>query len=226
MEEPILRQENSSKSKPYCNSIRYYYDRTMIYDFKHLCKNYNKNIYKPELFSTTACPKCGAIGQFALHGCYSRYVVYFKEKKLIYSQIEIKRIKCKPCKTTHAILPIDIIAYRLLSLLVFLFIINSFYIEETPITKIANNIGHSYQFINSVLYSFKKYIHRMHVFFCQTVSQTAVINTCPVSLLKIILSFKPLVAFQYNYISKNKKPCFMCKYFDESRGPPAGTIPL
>jgi len=161
-----------------------------------------------------------------MHGCYCRFAAYFKNYKLVHEEIEIKRVRCKSCNSTHAVLPIDIIAYRLLSLFVILFVLFSFHIKETPVLKIADRVGHSFQFVYSALCSFEKYINKIHHFFRQVSSVTVPLTACPVPLLKLIREYNPIIMFQYDYISKNKKPCFMCKYFDGMKGPPIGRIPL
>jgi len=225
MEKPILRQETFSKSTTQCNNVASN-NKAMLYDSSHICKTYNKDFYTREFFLNTACPACGSIGRFNLHGFYRRYVVYFKERRLIHKQIDIKRVMCRSCKTTHAVLPIDIIAYRLLSLFVFLFVLFSFYLKKTPVLALADKFGFSFQFIYSVLHSFWKHMDLIHLFFRMAVPAQAPLTPSPTKLLKLIGAFKPRMKFQYDYISENKRPCFMCKFFDGSRGPPVGRIPL
>jgi hypothetical protein len=198
----------------------------MLYDSSHICKTYNEDFYTREFFGETTCPACGAIGCFNLHGFYSRYVVYFKKRKLIHERIDIKRVICCSCKTTHAVLPIDIIAYRLLSLFVFFFILFSLYLKKTPVLKLVEEINCSFQFIYAVLHSFWKHIPLIHLFFRWTAPRHVSQAPSPIKLLKQIGTLKPLMKFQYDYISKHNRPCFMCKFFDGSRGPPIGRIPL
>ena len=160
-----------------------------------------------------------------MHGSYSRYVVYFKEHKLIHTQIDIKRVLCRSCGVTHAVLPIDIIAYRLLSLLVCLFILFEYYLKKTPALGLADHINGSFQFIYSVLHAFQKHASLIHLFFRRTAPARAPEVPCPVALLKRIDSFNPLRKFQQDYLSENNRPCLMCKFFDGGGGPTIGSVP-
>ena len=56
-----------------------------------------------------ACPnkKCDSIGKFVIHGYYCRYYGHGKHQ----FRLRVLRIRCKECNTTHAVLPVCIIAY-------------------------------------------------------------------------------------------------------------------
>lgn len=56
-----------------------------------------------------ACPNkaCDSLGNFVIHGYYYRYYGYGKQQY----RMRVLRIRCKDCNTTHAVLPICIIAY-------------------------------------------------------------------------------------------------------------------
>ena len=49
------------------------------------------------LKGTTVCPACGTVGQMGLHARYMKY--HFA------TSIEIQRVRCKRCGTTHALIP-------------------------------------------------------------------------------------------------------------------------
>ena len=91
-----------------------------------------------------------------MHGSYKRYAVYFEDDTtIICEQIEIKRILCVSCGTTHAVLPGDIIPYLLLSLFVFVYILFLFYLEKNPVLKIVEKCDFSFQLIYCILHIFK-----------------------------------------------------------------------
>ena len=46
----------------------------------------------------TACPACGEVGCFGLHARYEKYHLEVR--------IPIRRVRCKPCGTTHALIPL------------------------------------------------------------------------------------------------------------------------
>jgi len=50
------------------------------------------------LRATAVCPACGAMGQMGLHACYEKY--HFRER------IPIRRVRCRRCGTTHALIPV------------------------------------------------------------------------------------------------------------------------
>lgn len=56
-----------------------------------------------------ACPnkKCDSVGTFVVHAHYYRYYGYGKQQ----FRLRVLRIRCKECNTTHAVLPVCIIAY-------------------------------------------------------------------------------------------------------------------
>ena len=197
----------------------------MVYDFSHLCNTYKKDFYTAASFIHTTCPECRSIGRFKLHGSYTRYVAYFKAFKPIYDQIAIKRIQCKSCDTTHAVLPGDIIAYELLSLPVFLFIVVSFQLRKTPVLQIAERLQTSFQFIYATIYTFTLYLDSIHQFFKETAPSSAPLLPGTVELLGLIRGYGSDTEFQYSYMVLNKKPCFMGKFFKGGRPPPIGIIP-
>jgi len=131
----------------------------MVFDFSKICKTYDAKIYKKSDFSSTHCPKCPAIGRFNLHGSYWRHVLYLTDRELMYEFIEIKRVKCISCKTTHAVMPGDMIPYKLLSLIIVIFILNSYYVAGVPVLKIVVEWGFSFQLIYLVLFTFKRHMY-------------------------------------------------------------------
>jgi hypothetical protein len=198
--------------------------KAMIYDFKHICKTYDKNFYTREYFNSTRCPKCRAIGRFYLHGSYSRYIVYFNKNELVHGSIEIKRIRCCSCDVTHAVLPGDIIAYKLLSFFVMIAVLFNFYLKKISVLKLAARFNFSFQFIYLCLKTFKIYVNKIHQFFRQTEP-----NTTPESFEACIvlnLIQHPYMVYQYKFVKLNNSPCFMCKFHKGVRGPPIGILDI
>jgi hypothetical protein len=150
-------------------------------------------------------------------------VLYFVNHDLMYEYIEIKRIKCLSCKATHAVMPGDMIPYKLLSLMIVLFILNSYYATDVPVLKMAVEWGFSFQLIYSVLFTFKRHVYAIYQFFRECLHnalQPGLGNADIVSLIR-----KPYVGFQSGYIKFIKRPCFMCKFFNSPNAPTVGQIP-
>jgi hypothetical protein len=57
------------------------------------------------------CPKCGARGSFTYHGQYRRSLVKLILSVCIEVSVSIKRLRCLSCKTTHAVIPFDVVPY-------------------------------------------------------------------------------------------------------------------
>ena len=80
--------------------------------FKHFFQ-IQYDIVKEQFLSVkhmVPCPnkECDSVGNFAIHGYYFRYYGYGNQQY----RIRVLRIRCKNCNTTHAVLPIAIIAYN------------------------------------------------------------------------------------------------------------------
>ena len=193
----------------------------MIYDFSQKSNTYDANSYKKSDFASASCPGCNAVGRFALHGKYNRYIVYFEEGRPISATIGIKRVKCLSCGITHAVMPGDIIPYRLLSLFVFLSVLNLFYIKGEPALKIADGYGLPYQHIYSVLSAFRKFMARICQYYRELYCGVIEIGLGCAGTLALIR--EPYACFQSGYIDSNKRPCFMGKFFGGGKAPPVGT---
>ena len=192
----------------------------MIYDFLHLCNTYDKNIYGRGYFKDTPCPACPAVGRFKMYGSYMRYAIYFKGKKLVRRQMDIKRIICASCKTTHAVMPGDIIPYKALTLFVFIYILALVFLDKVPVLKVAEEWDFSFQFIYSVIVTFRKHANNIRQYVRETSpgDVPAVFDECRV------LGFVkgPCAEFQLGYIKINRRPCFMCRFLNRGGAPPVG----
>ena len=192
----------------------------MIIDFSKTCNTYDKNSYTKKSFANTSCPKCPAIGKFNLHGSYQRYILYFDEKHLVYDLIDIKRVRCRSCKSTHAVMPGDLIPYKLLSLFVVIYILYSCLVEKVPVLKVAEQNGFSFQFIYSCLIAFSLYKNRIHLYFMETSPADTPHEKSYEKVVSLIK--KPYLKFQSGFTKHNHRPCFMCKFFNSTDGPPIG----
>lgn len=102
------------------------------------------------------CPNCNS-SELICHGYYERNVIIEDNCKPVKKRIKIKRVKCKVCDKTHALLPIDIIPYKLCS---FSIIIKCLYDEEY-----FNNSSFSYDTKISWWKTFKKYLPYIRTMF-------------------------------------------------------------
>jgi len=192
----------------------------MIHDFTKKCNNYDAKCYKKGCFAKTRCPACYAVGRFKLHGSYFRHIVYFSKLEIVHKHIEIKRVKCISCNVTHAVMPGDLIPYKLLSLLVLLLILVQHYVNKMPVLKVEEAYKFSYQFIYSAIAAFRMHASRIHQYFREASNglvQAGLDDAGIVALIK-----KPYTEFQSGHMDWNKRPCFMCKFFNNANAPPTG----
>ena len=88
---------------------------SQVFKFKSELFNLNKiNIVKREIkryeeecnYGYIECPCCGS-DKLTFHGSYERNVIVYSE----YFKIKIKRVMCKECGKTHALIPYFLIPY-------------------------------------------------------------------------------------------------------------------
>ena len=155
-----------------------------------------------------------------MHGSYQRYVIYFADGKLVVVLIDIKRIMCKSCKSTHAVMPGDLIPYKLLSLFVVMLLLTACVVEETPVLRVANKYRLSFQIIKLYLNTFFLFKNRIHQYFKESSPADTPLAADKKSVAGLIK--KPYIIFQHGYALLNRRPCFMSKFLDGAGAPPIG----
>jgi hypothetical protein len=73
------------------------------------------------------------------HGAYKRYLFTYEQGELKWLHITLTRTICRSCKTTHALLPADIIAYCQYSLLALVSIFIAVIIKGVSVPKTAQS---------------------------------------------------------------------------------------
>ena len=192
----------------------------MILDFLRNCKTYDKNLYTKEYFKRTPCPKCTAIGRFKLWGSYQRHAIYFVDDQLYVERLDIKRVRCLSCKSTHAVMPGDLIPYKLLTFYVVIFVLVSCYLKKVPVLKIEEDTGLSYQLIYLCLNTFLMHKNHIHQYYRARAPADTPASTEPESAIALIK--KPYIKFQIGYTESNRRPCFMSRFFYGKGAPPIG----
>ena len=119
----------------------------MIIEFHVFSKNYKEKILNCYHFSNK-CPKCGAIASFHRHGTYFRWITYLSATgDIAFESLEILRLKCQSCNSTHSILPGDIIPFQVYSLPVVLFLCEQILINKVSIRNTVSKTNCSIQTI-------------------------------------------------------------------------------
>lgn len=111
----------------------------MIIEFRVFSKDYKEKILNCYHSFEYTCPKCGAKARFHRHGTYSRWVTYLSTSGcIVFESLEILRLKCQSCNSTHSILPGDIIPFQVYSLPVVLFLCEQILLYKNSIRNTVN----------------------------------------------------------------------------------------
>lgn len=113
----------------------------MIIDFAVSCNCYKEKILNFFGFWSYRCPACGAMHSFSRHAFYERNVCYLEYNDFIEIRMEILRLICGSCGTTHAILPSGIIPYSYYSISCVIYFLSKFLIEENSVPEIAAKLS-------------------------------------------------------------------------------------
>lgn len=98
-----------------------------------------------------ACPACGSRGNCVPHGSYRRTLIDMEQGKVHYGSVEIRRVRCKSCGHTHAILPDYIVPYTTYSLLFILRVLAAHFLGLETVEQLCRRCGIS----PSMLYQWK-----------------------------------------------------------------------
>ena len=88
-----------------------------------------------------ACPVCGSKGNCVPHGSYKRVLIDVEHGKVSYGSVEIKRVRCKSCGHTHAILPDYIVPYATYSLLFILRVLAAHILGSETVEQLCRRYG-------------------------------------------------------------------------------------
>lgn len=104
-------------------------------------------------FIELTCPNCGTKHPiWSYHDSYERYLISYENKSIITDIIDITRILCSSCNSTHAILPEIIIPFSSYSLLFVLSVLKDYYMSGKTVASLCEK----YQISASTLYEWKR----------------------------------------------------------------------
>lgn len=132
----------------------------MILNFDITCNNYKEKIFETftsSAFNNCTCPKCGA-KKFHRHASYRRYIITAYDNIPDVTFIDILRVQCVSCKSTHAILPNDIIPFALHTTPVFLYMLKLYIIDQYSLNQAAKRAGVSVSLLLLKLRILKKFM--------------------------------------------------------------------
>lgn len=139
------------------------------FKFRSELYNLNKiNIVKREIkryeeecnYGYIECPCCGS-DKLTLYGSYKRNIIIYNEC----SRIKIKRVKCKNCGRTHALIPYFLVPYFQHEKTFIYRVCEEKILKEIGMCKLASEIGISRQ----VLYQWKNRFLKHLVYLLTTI---------------------------------------------------------
>jgi hypothetical protein len=159
-------QSPDSRTEPHYKHIK------MITDYRYSHTTYSE-LSKDDL-NEYDCPKCGARHSTKYYSHYERHVISLDTdalKMILEAEgeidtetlpdirgglfndtlLDVYRVKCVSCNTTHAILPGDVVPYRQFGLLTMLSIVKVMYDRKHSIEKTAKHIQLSWQLMLALL---------------------------------------------------------------------------
>lgn len=135
----------------------------MIIDFLHSFKNYNEILEFYGIWECS-CPKCGAKHSLHRHAKYSRNLIFWDTEALTEMKIDILRLQCCSCNSTHAVLTPDMIPFCTYSLGAFLKLISLCLEPDGSVLKTEQHTGVSYQLLYRFLLIFHEFRERLILF--------------------------------------------------------------
>jgi hypothetical protein len=200
MKSPYSREVNSSNLK--FNSIRVKQNNnTMILNFAVNFNDYNEKILNFYGIWDFRCPCCNAFRSFSRHALYSRHICILMDNQIIEKKLNILRLKCKSCDTTHAVLPSDVIPYMFYSLSCVLMYLSEYFIENQSVLCIFEKFKISYQliyqFIKRFINHFKPCINFLRIFLSLEID----FDSSHKSILSFINTNFILSDFQFQYLN-------------------------
>lgn len=177
----------------------------MILDFLHSIDNYSEisdfyGIWNYE------CPVCHVKKKFYRHGTYKRFLVLLGEEGLYEELIEVLRLKCTFCNTTHAVLTSDMIPFMSYSIQAILFLVNN--ILSSSVLEIEKKTGVSYQLLYRFLSIFSNYFPSLFILFHEFHFLNFVCVLSVHIIIFLMLSY-PLNFITKRYFEKFGLPLFL-----------------
>lgn len=130
--------------------IRHY---TLFCKLLHTKKSARKMLedYSGPPRQTISCPVCGSRGNCVSHAGYRRSLIDFEGGAVVYTSIEVKRVRCGSCGHTHAVLPDFIIPYTTYSLLFVLQVLAAYFLGSKTVEELCGR----FSITPSMLYQWK-----------------------------------------------------------------------
>lgn len=141
--------------------------------FKKFLFKYTNNYNIPYL----ECPFCNS-SDFISWGYYERNINYIDNNQIVFDVIKIKRVKCKKCGHTHALLPAGLTPYKASTINLIL----------SAISNDSLTVHFSFDTIFTWRKLFNKFLPYLKTLFPNS-SKSQIINTLKTNLFNSIIRF-------------------------------------
>jgi len=183
----------------------------MILNFNVHFNNYKENILDFFGVWDFKCPCCNAFRSFSRHAIYSRNICVLSADQIIEEKLDILRLMCNSCKTTHAILPADTIPYVIYSFSCVMRILTSHYVESRSVLSIVEQLKISFELIYVFIKRFNQCFNPCVNFLRVFLSSQLDFNTVSKTILTIIHMNFNVIDFQYEYLNFVKSVFLMSR---------------
>lgn len=132
----------------------------MIIDFTANFNNYKNKVLNNYSIFEYICPKCGAKHSFTRHGSYERNVCFVDDYNNVKDErMNILRLRCISCGSTHSILACDVIPYCIYSSSFILKVLTEYFRKERKLSDICASYCISFQLIYTFISRFIDFIN-------------------------------------------------------------------
>ena len=130
---------------------------------KSISQMINEYEGEPNLIGVV-CPCCKST-EFIYYGTYKRNVIYLENGHINESRLGIKRVLCKKCYKTHAIIPSFLIPYKQHSLNTVLILLEGNENTDTTTIALENKYEVSRQLVLIWKKQFQKYLSKIYIMY-------------------------------------------------------------
>jgi hypothetical protein len=183
----------------------------MILNFSVNFNNYKEKIL--DFYGTWdfKCPCCNAFRSFSRHAVYTRNLCFLADSKIIERKFNILRLICNSCRTTHAVLPADVIPYAIYSLSCVLKILSKYFVENQSVLNLFYQFKFSFQLIYIFIKRFAEHfipcINFLRIFLASHID----FNSSFKHALSIINTHFDAIDFQHEYLNYMKSIFLMTR---------------
>lgn len=181
--------------------VKHNNNNIMILNFSVNFNDYEKKILNFYGIWDFICPCCNAFHSFSRHAVYSRNLCVFLDNSIVEKKLEILRLKCNSCKTTHAILPSDVIPYMIYSASCILIFLTKYFVENIGVLNLFEEFKISFQMIYQFIIKFTKHLNScinfLRIFLCLGLDY----NSSNKTIFSVINSNFSPIEFQFQYLN-------------------------